>query len=408
MGKHLNISVFALILMFILLPVDMINGALLKNNINLPLSIGQFHKLSILLVIFLSFLFKKNSAILSFSLLSVLLLPSIFQVFMEFELGFLFKDLIKITRYLTPVFAFFFFVNYIKKGNSIHLLFLLVKFSYIVFCANILLKYLGLGYPMYSYGSVGSKGFFFAGNETSVVLIILSSILAYKLWLEQKTKKYIYLFLFTLFVGITISSKTGLLGVILTFLLLPLKPVGATLSKKRLKIVVIAVILAIIGYFIFISDTIQNTAILKRTNYFFNKLDVVTFLFSNRNNFFIEALDMYAQKYNFIEKIIGVGQAHYEVLNGNGIVEIDIADIFFAYGVVGLTIFISLITFLIVQAYKFKKSGKYPFSGLVIVMLFILLGISTIAGHVFSSGMAAVFIGLLFSLMYVKNEAVEN
>jgi len=408
MGKHLNINVFALILMFILLPVDMINGALLKNNINLPLSIGQFHKLSILLVIFLSFLFKKNSAILSFSLLSILLLPSIFQVFMEFKLGFLFKDFIKITRYLTPVFAFLFFVNYIKKGNSIHLLFLLVKFSYIVFCANILLKYLGLGYPMYSYGSVGSKGFFFAGNETSVVLIILSSILAYKLWLEQKTKKYIYLFLFTLFVGITISSKTGLLGVILTFLLIPLKPIGATLSVKRLKIVVIAVILAIIGYFILISDTIQNTAILKRTNYFFNKLDVVTFLFSNRNNFFVEALDMYAQKYNFIEKIIGVGQTHYELLNGNGIVEIDIADIFFAYGVVGLTLFISLITFLIVQAYKFKKSGKYPFSGLVIVILFILLGISTIAGHVFSSGMAAVFIGLLFSLMYVKKEAVEN
>ena len=35
-------------------------------------------------------------------------------------------------------------------------------------------------------------------------------------------------------------------------------------------------------------------------------------------------------------------------------------------------------------------------------MLSVLLLISTTAGHVFSSGMAAVFIGLLFSLMFIK------
>ena len=37
-------------------------------------------------------------------------------------------------------------------------------------------------------------------------------------------------------------------------------------------------------------------------------------------------------------------------------------------------------------------------------MIWILIGISATAGHVFSSGMAAVFIGIVFALMYFKEK----
>jgi len=114
---------------------------------------------------------------------------------------------------------------------------------------------------------------------------------------------------------------------------------------------------------------------------------------------------MYLEKYNIIEKVIGTGQRTFEKKNGDSGIEIDIADIFFAYGFLGLFLFLGMMLFLFYQVKKFKKSSTfYPYASLIYLMLFILLGISTIAGHVYSSGMSAVFIGLLFSLMYLKEE----
>jgi hypothetical protein len=408
MNKTIKISTFILALMFLLLPVDMINGFVLKSDINLPLSLAQLYKLVIIFLLFLSFISKPNNILFSLGLIFLLLIPSIFQVLLHLKVGFLFKDIIKITRYLTPVFAFLFFVDYIKKGNNVDLLFKFIKFSFIVFSINILLKYVGLGYPMYSYNSVGSKGFFFAGNETSVVLIILSSILGYKLWIEHKTKQYYLFFIFTLFIGITISSKTGILGVLLSFLLIPLKPLKAKISRKRIKIILYALLTFIVGLFIFFTDKVQSSPIMLRLNYFLEKLDFVTFIFSRRNEFFIYALEVYYNDYNLVEKIIGVGQVKYQYLIGASIVEIDIADIFFAYGIIGLALFVILISYIIYKAKLLKRQKIYPFSGLVYVMIFVLLGISTIAGHVFSSGMAAIFLGLLFSLMYIKEDTIEN
>jgi heme A synthase len=90
------------------------------------------------------------------------------------------------------------------------------------------------------------------------------------------------------------------------------------------------------------------------------------------------------------------------------IVEIDFADILFAYGILGLLYFIALMFFLIIQALRFSNARKYPYSNFILLMILTLLGISTTAGHVYSSGMAALFIGLLFALMYFKkDEQVE-
>lgn len=408
MGKTMNINTLVLILMFMLLPIDMVNGILLKNNINLPLSLAQFHKVIIIFFIFASFLYKPNKLTLCLGLFLLLLIPSLFQVLIQFKGSFLLNDTIKITRYLASVFAFLFFVDYVKKGNGFNLLFKLVKFSYIIFSINILLKYFGFGYPMYSFNNVGSKGFFFAGNETSVILIILSSIIGYKLWLNHDVKRYFLFFLFTMFIGFTISSKTGMLGVIIAFLLMPVKLDRLKFSTKKM-IRMLFVVLFLIPILIIIgAKVLVNSPIFLRFEFFWKKLDFVTFIFSHRNKFFADGLKIYIEKYNFIEKLIGVGQTRYEMLNGNTIIEIDAVDIFFAYGFLGFSLFILLIVFIWLQARRLREIGSYPYAGFVALMILILLGISTIAGHVYSSGMAAMFLGLLFSLMYIKKNQIEN
>lgn len=402
MGKIITLSALILALMFLLLPVDMMNGLLLRNDINFPLSVAQLYKFIIIVLLFLSLSLRPEKLIFSLGLFLLLLVPSFFQVIFQLDLSFLLKDIIKVMRYLTPVFAFLFFVSYIKKGKNLRLLFNLVKFSYIILGANILLKYIGLGYPMYSHNNIGSKGFFFAGNETSVLLVILSSILAYKFWIQNRIKTYFLLFIITLFIGFTISSKTGMLGVLLTFMLIPLKSSNFSFSLKKLKRIVIVLFIVLPLFFLSAYKILLDMPIFLRFKFFWEKLDILTFVFSNRNNFFSKALATYRNEYNVLEKIIGVGQTKYELLNKNSIVEIDVADIFFSYGFIGLMLFIALISYIIFKASLLKRNKRYPYAGLVYLMILILLGISTIAGHVFSSGMAAIYLGLLFSLMYIK------
>ena len=392
-----NLIIF---LMFFLLPVDMVNGIMLKNNISLPITIGQLFKIVILLFICIRLLYKPHKLFLALFVFSLMLLPSIIQSNWEFIL----YDTIKISKYLAPFFCFLFFVELLKDNDPIYIkrLFKLVKYSYFILAANILVKYLGLGYPMYQFGDIGSKGFFYAGNEISALFLILSSILGFKLWKDNHKMKYFLFFIFNLFIGITISSKTGMLGVFLVFSLIPLKGSLARFNIKRLKIIftLIIMLLPIILYLSW--KFIENSVVFVRLEYFWKKLDFWTFVLSHRNEFFNKALLSYKQQYNFFEKIIGVGQYKYKYFNNQNIIEIDIIDIFFAYGLIGVFLFFAYIVYLFAQSRKFIKAQLYPFSNYVLLMLSVLLLISTTAGHVFSSGMAAVFIGLLFSLMFIK------
>lgn len=390
--------------MFALLPVDMINGILLKNNLILPISIGQFYKLLILFTLFFRFLLTLRLLIASFLITLCLLLPSLFQLLTESSDSFLFADLVKISKYLTPFFCFLFFVEFIKKKDeSAHLkLIKLIRFSYMILVVNIFVKYIGLGYPAYEHGDIGSKGFFFAGNEISALLIILSSILAFTIW-EKGNKKQYYLFLaLNLLAGLTISSKTAILGIILIFFAIPFQKRSFKINKLLLLVTSSIVFLPIL--FLLSWKFIQNSALILRIQYFYEKLDLWTFILSSRNIYLKNAFENYLYEYNTVEKIIGVGKTKYELLNDFKVVEMDVVDIFFTYGFLGLFIFIIIITFLLVQARRFSMKSEYLYGSFIFLMVIILLIISTLAGHVFGSGMSAVFIGLLFSLMYLKKD----
>jgi len=411
MLKLQKLDTYIFFLIFALLPVDMINSVMLRNAIILPITLGQIFKLIIIAVLFFRFfLFNFKLLVNSCLMLLLMLLPTFYQMFVQLDASFLFSDIVKVSRYLTPLFSFFFFKDFIVRQDPIELkkLFKLVWFSYIVLVVNILIKYIGLGYPMYKAGDIGSKGFFYAGNETSALLIILTSILAYKLFLTKERWKFYIFMVFSLFVGLSISSKTGVLGILLILILIPLERPTAEIKIGKLKKLILTLLVSIP---LVVSGTwwaVKQSSVLDRLSYYWSKLDVFTFIFSHRNFFFADAYKVYIEKYSLTEKLIGIGQTRYELLNNSKIIEIDIADIFFAYGFVGLILFVFLFGMLISQSWRFSKFKEYKYTNFVFLMALILLGISSIAGHVFSSGMSAIFIGLLFSLMYLKNYAISK
>ncbi len=394
--------------MFLLLPVDMVNGVLLTNGIILAISVSQALKLVIVLLIFFSLIRYLKQLFLLFFLIIVLLIPSFFQILKSFNVVFLVNDLIKINRYIIPFYGFFFFQNYFKN-NSGSLVFKMIHFSYFVLVVNILLKHVGLGYPMYEFGDIGSKGFFYAGNEISALLLILSSIISFNLWSRNRIF-YVVIALFNIFVALSIASKTSVFGILLIHILIPIKrPTVKKINLKALSNVSIISMLSLPAIIYFGWAFVKRSNLYNRISYFYDKFDFLTFILSNRNVFLKDSFKVYTQDYNFLEKIIGVGQTTYEQLNDDRLVEIDIVDIFFTYSFIGLSIFIMALLFIWLQAIMFSKNiNKYPYANFVLMMLIMLIAISSTAGHVFSSGMAGIYIGLLFSLFYIINPNYKN
>lgn len=405
-----GIDILIITLFIGLLPIDTINGFLLHRNVSLPISVSQIYKSLLLVLLILKGAFNLRFLFNIFFAFGILFSASIYQIFKLGQISHLFPDLIKISKYLTIILSFNFFSNYFQNNRGEKIIFQIVYISYTVVIINILLKYIGLGYPMYEHGDIGSRGFFFAGNEISVLLLILSAIIGKRLWVLNNRFLYFIIGILTVFTALTISSKASMIGAIIILLIIPIKrPKLNSINLKSflkysLSILTIVPLVIIIAW-----SLIKNSKVYERFTYFYEELDFLSFIYSNRNIFFSKYLEIYKGQYNLLEKFIGVGQTAYEKLSEMQTVEIDIIDILFAQGIFGATIFLSLITYVLLQSLKLSFIRDYNYANFTFFMCLLLFAISSFSGHTFNSGMAGPFIGLTFALMCIKgNEPPFN
>lgn len=401
---------FDFIVFIFLLPilcVDMLNGVLMQKGIILPISVSQIYKVGILFLFLLRIGMNKRDIRVVGIYFALLLLPTLVRIVKDdFDFSYLFQDILKISKYLTALIAFFYFKAVFTSNDklSIYLNFNWFCISYVILALNIGVKLIGLGYPMYDTGSIGSKGFFYAGNEISALLLILSSVISFHLWhIKQNKLHYVIFNIINMFVGLLISSKTGILGSFLIFSLIPLQKLEPKLKLKYIKSFFLSILLIIPLVLYGIYKFILNSDILLRFSFFWEKLDFFTFIMSNRNTFVKEMLDIYHYKFSFLEKLIGGGQTYYEELNSN-IIEIDFIDIYFAYGLIGISLFV----FSILVLYKHSKflaavyANRYARLSTFILVLITVL--SCMSGHVYNSGIAGVFLGYVLALMFDKQK----
>lgn len=400
-----GLDMVILILFIGLLPIDTINGFLLHNNVSLPISVAQLYKSLLLILLLLKVAFRPRYLLYIFIIFCILFSPSIYQVFRLGQINHLFPDIIKISRYLTIILCFYFFTNYFQNNRGEKIVFQFVYISYAVVVLNILVKYIGLGYPMYNYDDIGSRGFFFAGNEISVLLLILSAIIGKRLWMKNKYFLYFAIGLLTIFTALTISSKASMIGAIIILLMVPIKrPNISSINFKAVFGYSLSILIATPLIVMAAWRFVKNSKVYERFVHFYEQHDFLTFIYSSRNTFFYEYVEIYKEEYNFLEKFIGVGQTAYEELSEMQTVEIDIIDIFFAQGIVGAIIFLILIAFVFLQSLKFSFFSNYNYANFTFFMCVLLFVISNFSGHTFNSGMAGPFIGLTFALMYIKTK----
>jgi len=235
-------------------------------------------------------------------------------------------------------------------------------------------------------------------------LLILASFLMYWYQLVDKKMLFILVGILSVLTGLYLTSKTAILGTIFTFIYLFI------FSPKTKRISIKNIFFALFSFFIvlpiglyFIVEYLKTSDVMERFSFFWNELDIYTFILSNRNTFLFDFLEIFKKEYNIIEIILGVGQSTFETLNNNHIIELDFFDIYFAYGVIGVSLFLFYISFILIQS-KLKSFNKklFPFASYVKYISIILIIVSFLSGHIFNSGMAAIYIGCVFSLMYYK------
>lgn len=234
--------------------------------------------------------------------------------------------------------------------------------------------------------------YFYIGNELSNVIILLTPVvLLYLLESHSYLLQGIFILCYIILL-LLMSTKTFygcLFIIIIYFLVTKRKTIIAFVKKNQFKVLLaVAVFLLALVVYIPRADLTQNIKT-SLEHYEVDKMsDLFTYenidhvIFSNRLSFLENVYHNYKDS-SLQEKMFGIGRAKINEIKN---VEIDIFDIFYSIGIVGM-IFYSLFFFYALKNSQLKGVYKFTFILLLIVSCF--------TGHVLISPFTSTFLALL-------------
>lgn len=398
-----------LILIFSVIPlIDSLNGFLLLNKINLGISLGQsFRTIVMLLLIiilikegYLRYLKKNKIIICGVSLFTLIFIIQLISR----KLGFAYN--LKITLKLANIFLIIETFKFMKFRNLINVNIIdkiFINLSMIMPLTLIIPYFLKMGKSVYSTGA-GYKGFYFANNDLSIVLLVLFIYSLHKVIVSKKNIYKINLFL-VFISNFFIGSKTNMMGIILVigiYGILNIKLVKEKIKFNKKTIFIGSGILIVL----IILTGKQLSSGIARQIYYFKELDLITYIFSSRNRFLIEAFNNNFNSHNWILNII-FGNGFYNIQNYwslGKLTELDFFDTFFAYGLVGAGFVYYYLTNIFFKALKNIKKSNYQYY----IAYIIIMGFSFVAGHVLYSALSGSIFALVCSALIMEEKNVFN
>ena len=372
-----------LILLVIQPVLDVITYFQINNNSSF-LSISLFVRSFIIIISFIYLLFNKDERkFLIFFILYILL-----DIGLNLFRGDSFVD----EAYgLSIIFYYIILGHFFAKYKNDLINDRLITYIYLIYLMILVVTRLIFG--QISFNSI---------NDVSSILIGLSPIVIN--YLIRKRNYGLGLITLGLLVGaiLILGTKTTFFGfiiVILYFIIKYIKNNYKKLSKKKviLLICILLVAIPLISYIFVNSYAFER--IMKNINYFkaykFDYYFINKVIFSRRLEFLIDLFNMYI-KSPILTFIIGLGST---LLNSYKYVEMDIFDIFFRVGILGILVYLIMFIKLLI---KNKLKDVYLFS----MILFIL--ISIFSGHVFISVCVSIYTALLFLLNKNKPKKIKN
>jgi hypothetical protein len=296
----------------------------------------------------------------------------------------LYLNVVLIFKYLLVVFVFFtvkglhISIKYIKI--FLNIVFLLVSFvSIIVFVFQIdaFLTYGGTRF--------GYKALLASQNEASFFYLIG---ICYFFFLYKMHKRYIFLVCLgvLLFASIILGTKAALLGVVIFLLYACIY-----LYKRGIRYIPL---IAFIGSLVIIS-------ILFGYGFFDFYISLAKdegiwyMITSKRNTYLIERLPNILSDWEWHNYLFG------ELKHEKNLLEMDIIDLFLFFGIVGCSLYYYI---LFSTVFNIKNKDRL---GFVIIVIFFLVG--GLAGHIFASGINALYLALvMYCIQYSESNFIPH
>lgn len=264
----------------------------------------------------------------------------------------------------------------------------------ITYIGIFLLSYVfGIGADAYleSDGKSGFKGLFSSINEFSAIIVCLLPIVTTYLKKKKKYIQLIGLIVLALLCSLLIGTKVLMGGILFTVLYL-LWQERETLfltrtRNQKIGIIAACIVVMVAGCFLFTKTrTYQN---MKVQQNFFKVENVLSLdfvnrvVYNNRLTFLQENFD-YFKNQNIVKILFGIGIEDYDIK----MVEIDVFDITFRYGIIGIIFFIGSITFA-TNWKEIKKENK--------ISIILLIIVSLTSGHVLIYPAACIYFALVLA-----------
>ena len=239
-------------------------------------------------------------------------------------------------------------------------------------------------------GKTGYRGLFNSINEFSAIIIgMLPLVIDY----YNNKKKYLLipLSIFSVIVcSVLLGTKVLLLGtiiIVMFYLFKERKKVFFDRSnKEKLLLLTSSILLIIVGGYLFTKTNVYHNMKIQQS--FFEADKVFSYdylnhvLFNDRLSFVGNNFD-YFRSCNLFKILLGIGLSNPVIK----LVEIDVLDLIFRYGVVGFILFVSVFSNI-----KFKRFNSYERLTFILLIL-----ISLTSGHVLLYPNVCIYIGLLNS-----------
>ena len=388
------ISKFVFLQLSFYLVVDSLNGYMML-GLGVDAGLSALYK-SVLLTILLIYLsvFLPKRLLFLLAAICLLSLGEIASIFLldtnGSKISFLFQHILKV---LTPLILLFFLIDRLEKDRLFFVRILtVIQINGLVFLCNMLAGAFGLGFSTYGQGgenAIGSKGYFYAGNELSALLVVFGAFYLARAYLNNKFH-FIVLAILCIAVGLLVSTKTSMLAVVLLIIIMPVLYEGRRLFLlNNIPSIIFALTLStVLVQALVIFEAFTNAPVYSRFLFFFERHGLAGLLLSGRDIFLTELWLLFSQKDLFLGFLFGHGVSYYAEFTKYS-VEMDFLDMFFWHGLSGVFVLLIVFFHLSYKSWINFSDNAYPFARIILVTNMMLLAISNFSGHIFTSGMLA-------------------
>lgn len=376
--------------------IDWING-FLTDVFGSGFGLSMVFKLMVVLFS-LFYLFKNNihKLLLVLLIIFIYLVQILVSANASIELNIDYDVSFKFKFVFTLIFLIF-ISEYLKDNQPYKILVMTRWFfaSYVLIVFNTVLGILGFGQYTYPSYELGYKGFFYAGNELSAVFFVLIAFVFLRA--SSSISFFIFVGICSIITSVFIGTKSLILSSILLFTLVI---IFRFIKSRPLLVMSFPLIIISFAYLWWEQLIIKMYNLVEMLTYNYDKGGLRKLVFSGRDEWVSSMYDFATSSENYIDWIFfGISYDDIYRSIGKGSTESDVFDVLFYFGLMGFSAYVFLVFFLIFKSLTLKQERH-----VLLMSVIMLAGMSIFMGHVFTSGMLTIPLGLFLYSQFLSHK----